>query len=64
MERLIMRTSFRKCPKCQEYTLADKCKRCSGKTDVPIPPRYSPEDRYGEYRRRLRKEQGEQDGKH
>ncbi|NLK25005.1 MAG: RNA-protein complex protein Nop10 [Euryarchaeota archaeon] len=51
-----MRTSLRKCPQCIEYTLLDKCSHCECRTDVPIPPRYSPEDRYGVYRRRLRKE--------
>ncbi|WP_081579761.1 RNA-protein complex protein Nop10 [Methanomassiliicoccus luminyensis] len=54
-----MRTSLRKCPKCVEYTLLDQCGRCGCTTDMPIPPRYSPEDRYGEYRRRLRKERGD-----
>ncbi|MBI0583344.1 MAG: RNA-protein complex protein Nop10 [Methanomassiliicoccus sp.] len=51
-----MRTSLRKCPRCVEYTLSDQCPRCGSRTDTPIPPRFSPEDRYGEYRRRLRKE--------
>jgi H/ACA ribonucleoprotein complex subunit 3 len=59
-----MRTALRKCPKCQEYALGDVCKRCGSPTLVPIPPRYSPEDRYGEYRRRLRKERGEMHGQH
>ncbi|HHT75638.1 MAG: RNA-protein complex protein Nop10 [Methanomassiliicoccaceae archaeon] len=51
-----MRTSLRKCPKCIRYTLLEQCGICGTRTNVPIPPRYSPEDRYGEYRRRLRKE--------
>jgi len=59
-----MRTSLRKCPECQEYTLGEICHRCGSKTIVPIPPRYSPEDRYGEYRRRLRKEREGRYGKH
>jgi H/ACA ribonucleoprotein complex subunit 3 len=59
-----MRTSLRRCPKCQEYTLDDLCQRCGSKTLVPIPPRYSPEDKYGEYRRRLRKEGEDRYGKH
>ncbi|MBM4237358.1 MAG: RNA-protein complex protein Nop10 [Euryarchaeota archaeon] len=59
-----MRTSLRKCPKCQEYTLGETCPGCSSETIVPIPPKFSPEDKYGEYRRRLRKERGEQHGKH
>jgi H/ACA ribonucleoprotein complex subunit 3 len=48
-----MKTSLRYCGKCQEYTLQDICPRCGDGTDVPIPTRYSPEDRYGKYRRML-----------
>ncbi|MEM0448359.1 MAG: RNA-protein complex protein Nop10 [Methanomassiliicoccales archaeon] len=59
-----MKTSFRKCPKCQEYSLDERCGRCGVATVVPVPPRYSPEDRYGEYRRRLKREAGEIDGKY
>jgi H/ACA ribonucleoprotein complex subunit 3 len=57
-----MKTSLRKCPTCQEYTLGETCPKCGAKTNVPIPPRYSPEDKYGEYRRRMKKEQGERNG--
>jgi H/ACA ribonucleoprotein complex subunit 3 len=62
MERLRMKTSLRRCPSCQEYTLDETCRKCGTPTVVPIPPRYSPEDRYGEYRRRLKKERGESNG--
>jgi H/ACA ribonucleoprotein complex subunit 3 len=62
MERLKMKTSLRRCPACQEYSLEERCARCGAATLVPVPPRYSPEDRYGEYRRRLKKERGERDG--
>jgi H/ACA ribonucleoprotein complex subunit 3 len=55
-ERLIMRTLLRKCQSCDEYTLGERCNRCEEKTIVPIPPRYSPDDKYGEYRRKLKKE--------
>ena len=57
-----MKTSLRRCPVCQEYMLDPVCKRCGAQTSVPVPPRYSPEDRYGEYRRRLKKERGERNG--
>jgi H/ACA ribonucleoprotein complex subunit 3 len=57
-----MRTLLRRCPSCQEYTLGAKCPRCGAQVEVPLPPRYSPDDRYGEYRRRLRKERGDYDG--
>jgi H/ACA ribonucleoprotein complex subunit 3 len=47
------------CPKCKKYTLRDDC--CE-KTIIPLPPKYSPEDKYGSYRRKAkeseRKEQG------
>jgi len=51
-----VKTFLRKCPSCREYTLADKCPKCGGATLMPMPAKYSPEDRYGEYRRRLKKE--------
>ncbi|HOE52474.1 MAG TPA: RNA-protein complex protein Nop10 [Methanomassiliicoccales archaeon] len=51
-----MKTTLRLCEGCAEYTLKDTCPRCGAKTSLPIPPRYSPEDRYGEYRRRARQE--------
>jgi len=57
-----MKTSLRKCPSCQEYVLGEVCARCGTKTVVPIPPRYSPEDKYGKYRRKLKKERGETHG--
>jgi H/ACA ribonucleoprotein complex subunit 3 len=52
-----MKVSIRKCCECGRYTLKDVC-FCGGKTYMPIPPRFSPEDPYGKYRRRLRKELG------
>ncbi len=40
-----------KCLKCNEYTLKEKCPRCGSETVRPLPPRFSPEDRYGKWRR-------------
>lgn len=54
-----MRTLLRVCRACSQYTLRDECPRCGGQTVVPLPPRYSPEDRYGEYRRRLKLSRGD-----
>lgn len=45
-----------KCPKCGSYTMSDKCKACNVKTEIVIPPKYSPEDRMGKYRRIAKKE--------
>jgi H/ACA ribonucleoprotein complex subunit 3 len=42
-----------KCKACQEYTLKTICPKCGQKCNVPVPARYSPEDKYGEYRRKL-----------
>ncbi|MCJ2520521.1 MAG: RNA-protein complex protein Nop10 [Candidatus Thermoplasmatota archaeon] len=50
-----MRTLIRKCTACGSYTLREECHRCDGRTVMALPPRYSPEDRYGEYRRRLKR---------
>jgi H/ACA ribonucleoprotein complex subunit 3 len=35
-----------------------ECPKCGAKTVQPKPPKYSPEDQYGEYRRKAKKEQG------
>jgi H/ACA ribonucleoprotein complex subunit 3 len=43
------------CKKCKIYTLEDKCSKCKEKTVSKYPPRFSPEDPYGNYRRKLKK---------
>lgn len=52
-----MKSIMKKCPNCREYTMKEICPRC-GENDNLIPPRFSPEDPYGKYRRMLRKEKG------
>jgi len=47
---------MRVCPECREYTLRDVCKKCEVNSVSVEPARFSPEDRYGEYRRRLKKD--------
>jgi H/ACA ribonucleoprotein complex subunit 3 len=42
---------IRKCDNCGRYTLKDICPKCSKKTKNPHPPKFSPEDKYGKYRR-------------
>jgi len=44
------------CYKCKRYTLKDICPVCGEKTRIKDPPRFSPQDRYGKYRRMLKKE--------
>jgi len=48
-------SKLRKCVQCGRYTLKqDKCPYCGGPLKNPHPPRFSPEDRYGKYRRMLK----------
>ncbi|MBN1109528.1 MAG: RNA-protein complex protein Nop10 [Methanomassiliicoccales archaeon] len=54
-----MKTTLRFCERCREYTLKEECPRCGSRTSTPIPPRYSPDDRYGAYRRMARQEHGD-----
>ncbi len=48
---------MKKCKSCGIYTLSDTCPECGGETSSPHPPKFSPEDPYGEYRRRLKKQE-------
>ncbi|MBN2112216.1 RNA-protein complex protein Nop10 [Candidatus Woesearchaeota archaeon] len=50
-----------KCSECGAYTLKEEC-GCGGKAAAPKPPKYSPEDKYAEYRRKAKKEQFEKEG--
>lgn len=45
------------CRACNDYTLQDVCPRCGGPAKPNRPAKFSPEDHYGEYRRRLKKMQ-------
>jgi H/ACA ribonucleoprotein complex subunit 3 len=46
---------LKRCTQCQEYTLQEACPRCGGAAKPPRPAKFSPEDQYGEYRRRLKR---------
>lgn len=48
---------MRKCRNCGIYTLKVECPECGGKTVSPQPPKFSPEDPYGKYRRKLKREE-------
>ncbi|HHD15515.1 MAG TPA: RNA-protein complex protein Nop10 [Euryarchaeota archaeon] len=39
------------CSGCGRYTLSETCPSCGAATGNTIPPRYSPDDRFGKYRR-------------
>ncbi|MBE6522903.1 MAG: RNA-protein complex protein Nop10 [Thermoplasmata archaeon] len=59
-----MKSEIRKCNDCARYTLSMVCPICGKATVNPIPPRYSPEDRMGEYRRKAILEEYGENGKH
>jgi len=47
---------IRKCPNCKRYTFKEICPYCNIKTRRVIPPKFSPEDKWGEYRRKMKKD--------
>jgi len=47
---------IRKCPKCGTYTLNEKCKDCLVLSKNPNPAKFSIQDNYGKYRRKLKRE--------
>ncbi|MHA1608360.1 MAG: RNA-protein complex protein Nop10 [Candidatus Freyarchaeota archaeon] len=48
---------LRKCVSCGRYTLRqDACPYCGGEVRIPHPPKFSIEDRLGEWRRKRKKE--------
>ncbi|MBN2517206.1 MAG: RNA-protein complex protein Nop10 [Candidatus Altiarchaeota archaeon] len=46
-----MKTLIKVCPKCRGYTLRGICPKCDVKTMSAAPPKFSPEDKYGDIRR-------------
>ena len=42
-----------KCQSCNKYTMNATCK-CGSKAVSPGPAKYSPEDKYGSYRRQVK----------
>lgn len=51
-----MKMKMRKCNSCNIYTMKDVCPVCDGEVNVIYPPKYSIEDKYGKYRRKLKEE--------
>lgn len=47
-----MSSRIRRCGGCGRYTLDSVCGACGAATSCPVPPKYSPEDRTGAYRRK------------
>jgi len=44
-----------KCPACGSYALTEAC-ACGGKRLPPKPAKYSPDDKYADYRRKYKEE--------
>ena len=53
---------IRKCPRCSIYTFKEICPRCNNKTNRVIPPKFSPEDPWGDYRRKMKRKLLEEKG--
>jgi H/ACA ribonucleoprotein complex subunit 3 len=53
---------MRVCRACHQYTLRERCATCGGPAKQPHPARYSPQDRYGRYRRALYAAAGAREG--
>jgi H/ACA ribonucleoprotein complex subunit 3 len=49
-----MDVNMAKCRECAAYSLHRTCPKCGSATISPHPPRFSPEDKYGHYRRKLK----------
>lgn len=46
---------LKRCTQCKEYTLQDTCPRCGAPAKPNRPAKFSPEDQYGDYRRKLKR---------
>lgn len=46
---------MKKCKACGTYTFKEVCPNCGGPAVSPHPPKFSPEDPYGKYRRMLKR---------
>ncbi len=43
------------CSPCSRYTIEEKCPLCQNETHYPKPPKFSLNDKYGVYRREVKK---------
>ena len=59
-----MRSSIRRCPACGRYSVKDRCEDCGHDTVTAHPAKYSPDDRYGKYRRISVQEEYGENGKY
>jgi len=59
---MIPKKEIRKCIFCKIYTFKEKCPRCGKNTHRIIPPKFSPEDPWGDYRRKMKRKLLEEKG--
>lgn len=50
-----MAEHIHKCNSCKTYSLQDHCPSCRKPTNPPLPPKFSLEDKYVQYRRDVKK---------
>ncbi len=55
---------MKRCDGCGRYTYKSECPVCGSPASSPVPPKYSPDDRYGAYRRKAIEEAYGENGKH
>lgn len=55
MKQVFKIKKIKYCESCKLYTLKEKCPKCQRETKSRNPPKFSPEDRYGKYRREIKK---------
>lgn len=59
-----MRSALRKCPSCGRYSTVEECAECHAMTVSAHPAKFSPDDRYGKYRRISISEEYGENGKY
>ncbi|MCL4332442.1 MAG: RNA-protein complex protein Nop10 [Candidatus Thermoplasmatota archaeon] len=48
-----MKSLIFKCTACSTYSMENVCPKCGSPTISTIPPRFSPQDKYGKYRMKM-----------
>ncbi len=57
-----MANAILKCKECGQYTMEKNCPKCNGEAVSVIPAKFSPEDKYGKYRRAQKQKELEEKG--
>lgn len=59
-----MSAEIRVCRVCHGFTMSATCGKCDVPTAMAHPAKFSPDDRYGKYRRKSIEEEYGENGKH